>query len=191
MRDLFDKSFAFAQAVPDADLTRVRKSLVDHLIPNDGSFNPDTVDQVMATISAAAPLAPPERFERLVALKEFGADTIALEILKDAQLSKVAEAALSAEAPAGGFHSTELKAGWEKAISRYAMSSWLEDKKAQREDIMRALNPFLPATIGCDYYCVEEPGGRIVSGPFCLSPGQPPPCPRYHDPFSGWPYPMR
>ena len=59
MEDLFDKSVTFEKSVPETDLVHVRDSLVNHSIHADGSFNADTVDQVMTAISKAGHMAPP------------------------------------------------------------------------------------------------------------------------------------
>jgi hypothetical protein len=185
--DLFDKSFAFGKPVPESDLNRARDALIDHIIPSDGSFNAETVDQIMNALSDAGYLTTPDRFEKLISLRQFGADTGPLEVLQNSELSKAAEAALNAEAPFGVFSSSELKPGWKKAIYSDAMTAWFEGKEVRRKNIMEALSSYLPSTIVCGN-CVDARTHAYISGPHCIRPGQEPPCPRYGDPFNRGPF---
>ena len=176
MSDIFDKSFDFGGFVPKLDLNRVRETLIDAVIPGDGSFDIDTVDRVMTVISNASNLAAPKRFKRLVALKHFGADTASIEQLKQYKLSKTAEDALNAGNPDAKFSSSELKPGWMKTIDSYAMRAWLEGEEGRRADIIGALAPFRPNTIRCGI-CVDRITKAYRSGPHCWRPDQQPPCP--------------
>jgi hypothetical protein len=187
MSDLFDKSFGFGKPALEADLNRARDTLIDHTIPSDGSFNADTLDQVMTALSNAGHLNPPDRFEQLVSLRQFGADTGPIEVLQNTELSNAVEAALNVDARSGGFLSSELKPGWKKAVYPDVMAAWLEGKEARRENIMSALDGYLPSTIVCGN-CVDARTHAYISGPHCIRPGQEPPCPRYGDPFNDNPF---
>ena len=125
-----------------------------------------------------------------IALGQLGADTNSLEALKDTQLSKAAEDALNTEAPHRGFLASELKPGWKTAVYPHAMRTWLEGNLGRREDIVAALDSFLPTTIVCGY-CVNARTHAHISGPHCIRPGQLPPCPIIADPFSELPALLR